>query len=353
MKYIISTHSFLILVNFSEDWDIQDYQVLSKGYHFGISVQNCLMKKNGDMVSAESNQSIDTLTVYRGGKSGVEQNEMSLLTFKTNGEVVSNVPISGNLGDVHQLAYANGGIYIANTRYNRITFQSLDSNFCQEYAFHGLDYDRNHINSVFPSGNQIFVILHNLAYSESELAILYHDPISGFELKHVLSLWNVGCHNVFVDGDYLFYNASQKHHFVVVDLKNDRIAKRISFTGWHTKGISVTDKYIVVGLSEHTFRDKRLLAQGKLAVMDKNSLSTLRIVDLDFPDLPHPIGNVNEIRCLSEVEMAQARPSETRINWGKLKFAKQNRVSHSLNRARIRTLLPLRQFKGYLRAVIK
>jgi hypothetical protein len=150
---------------------------------------------------------------------------------------------------------------------------------------------------------------------------------------------NVG-YNVFIDGDYLFYNASQKHHFVAVDLKKDRIAKRIDFEGWHTKGISVTDKYIVVGLSEHTFRDKRLEAQGRLAVIDKKSLSTHKIIDLNFPELPHPIGNVNEIRCLSELDMAQARPANTRIDWGELRLAKQNLISYSLNRARISTVLP-------------
>jgi len=352
MKYVITTHSFLALVNFSEDWELEDYQILSKGYHFGISIQKKLPRENEDLMSTEFDQSTDNFLVYRGGQSGVEQNEMSLVTFKTNGEIISNVPISGNLGDIHQLAYANGGIYIANTKFNRLTFQSLDSSFCQEYAFYGLDYDRNHVNSVFPCGDQVFVILHNLAYSESELAILRHDHTKGFELNHVLSLWNVGCHNVFIDGKYLFYNASQKHHLVVVDLKKDRIVKRIPFKGWHTKGISATDKYIVVGLSEHTFRDRRLEAQGKLAVMDKNSLSIIKIVDLNFSELPHPIGNINEIRCLSEAELAQARPTETKINWGELKFAKHNVLSHSLNRARISTLLPLRRFKGYLRTRI-
>jgi hypothetical protein len=352
MKYVITTHSFLALVDFNEDWEIKNYQILSKGYHFGIAVKNCTMGNNGNRSLPESKQGLDRIIVYRGGKSGTEQNDMSLLTFHLSGEFVSNAPISGNMGDIHQLAYANGGIYIANTKYNRLTFKSLDSSYSQEYAFYGLDYDRNHVNSVFPCGDQVFVILHNLAYSESELAILHHDHRKGFELKHVLSLWNVGCHNVFIDGKYLFYNASQKHHLVVVDLKKDRIVKRIPFKGWHTKGISATDKYIVVGLSEHTFRDKRLEAQGKLAVIDKNFLSIIKIVDLNFSELPHPIGNINEIRCLSEAELAQARPTETQINWGELKFAKHNMLSHSLNRARISTLLPLRRFKGYLRTRI-
>ena len=146
--------------------------------------------------------------------------------------------------------------------------------------------------------------------------------------------------------------AVEEKGIIIVDLEKDRIAKRIPFKGWHTKGISVTDKYIVIGLSEVTFRDKRFVAQGKLAVLDRKSLSILKIVDLNFQDLPHPIGNVNEIRCLSEVDLAQSRPTETRINWGDLKFAKQNILSHSLNRVRICTLLPLRRFKGYIRTRI-
>jgi hypothetical protein len=352
MKYIVATHSFLILVDFEDDWTVRNYKILNQGYHFGIALLENNSGKSHKWDGAMSFKEGPGFIAYRGGSNVHEQTDMALWTYNANGEFVCSNPLSNDWGDIHQLSFANNGLYLTNTKFNRLVYQSAESEIIQEFIFHGLDYDRNHLNSVFPCGDQIFVILHNRAYSESELVILNHNATTGFEIEKVLSLWNVGCHNVFIDDSVLYYNASQAHEFIIVDLIKDRVLRRIPFTGWHSKGMSVTDRHIVVGLSEHAFRDKRSTAEGKIAVVDRETFSLSKIIDLNFEDLPHPIGNINEIRCLSGGELAQADSRRSKIDWDRLEFSKRNRMLHCLDRIRISTLLPLRRVKGFIRVRI-
>jgi hypothetical protein len=352
MKYIIATHSFLLLVDFEDDWTIKNYKILNQGYHFGIALNENRNQESERENNSEIHRDSSGFIAYRGGKNVHEQSDMALWNYRANGEMVSSIPLTDKWGDIHQLASANNGLYLTNTKYNRLVYQESGSSTTHEYIFNGLDYDRNHLNSVFPCGEQVFVVLHNRAYSESEMVVLNHDFKKGFEVEYTFSLWNVGCHNIFIEDTVLFYNASQMHEFVIVDLTRDRVIKRIPFPGWHSKGLSVTDKYIVVGLSEHAFRDKRSTAQGKIAVIDRQSYALLEIIDLNFGDLPQPIGNVNEVRCVSGGELAQARSFKTDINWSKLEFAKRNRLLHYLDRVRISAMLPLRRVKGYVRVRI-
>ena len=67
--------------------------------------------------------------------------------------------------------------------------------------------------------------------------------------------------------------------------------------------------------------------------------------NLNFGDLPQPKRNVNEVRCVSGGELAQARSFKTDINWSKLEFAERNRL-HYLDHVQITALLPLQRVKG-------
>jgi hypothetical protein len=192
------------------------------------------------------------------------------------------------------------------------------------------------------------VVLHNKGRMESQLAVLRHDLAKGFVLERKMSLWHFACHNVFVDGNSLFYNASPVHSLVKVDIDRRRVAGRISFQG-HSKGLSVTKDHLVVGLSEDTFRDRRAVSKGGLAIIDRHSFSNLVTADLNFSSLPHPIGNVNEVRCLSGGELAQASADKLGAQWPDLKLAENNPVWHRLRQTKIKLLLPLRRVKTYFR----
>jgi hypothetical protein len=128
----------------------------------------------------------------------------------------------------------------------------------------------------------------------------------------------------------------------------DRVSERVGFEG-HSKGISMTRDFLVVGLSEHTFRDRRFRSRGQLVIMDRRSLSVIATVDLNFPSLPHPIGNINEVRCLSGEELAQAQTHPPNFDWPKLRLAKNDPVPYYLYRLQTGMALPLRRGKKLIR----
>jgi len=343
MIYAIATHSFLVVVEFDPDWRIRNYQVLNKGYHYGIAIVE-KGRENGE------NQGHTRFVAYRGGGSVSNQNDRQLMIYEGSKSfnLIGAIPLDARTGDIHQVAYANHGLYISNSRFNSLVYQHLEEDVRHEYFFENIAYDRNHVNSIYPRGDRMMIVLHNKGHRESELAVLRHDLSKGFMLERSLSLWHFACHNVFVDGHTLLYNASPVHSLIKVDLKKKQVAGRISFEG-HSKGLSVTRDHLVVGLSEDTFRDRRSMSRGRLAIIDRNSFSVRSTVDLSLPSLPHPIGNVNEVRCLSGGELAQASTEGLGAEWTDLKLAENNPVRHHLRRAKMKLLLPLRRIKTSLR----
>lgn len=280
MHYLISTHSRLLSLNLDDNWQIINMKVINDGHHYGIA----LLPGNTPRFVTKHNTS--DLIIYR---------------LENNNFVIDGEFFHTDNDQIHQIAYGNNGIYIANTFYNSITYQSLDGKIRQEYHFYDHRSDINHVNSVFPCGNLILVMLHNRA-NLSEIFILEHDLDKGFLPKGVIRLAHTGCHNIFVDEKHIYYCASGSGHFVVVDRKKRRIAKELHFVG-HTKGLSVTDDFIVFGVSDHAQREARLTSRGRLVVLERRRFAIVTMVDLNGQG---HVGNVNEIRCLSAPELAHA-----------------------------------------------
>lgn len=278
MQYVVSTHSFLLLLEFDEHWRIRDLKTLNEGTHYGIA----LLSDSPPQFVAKHNHS--DLTTYR----------------LDEDKVVQDHAIMQNGNDqIHQMAYARGGIYIANTACNSVTFQTIDGLTRHEYNFYGQHTDVNHVNSVYPCGELLMVLLHNREKT-SEIFVLEHDLARGFRPLHVIRLANTGCHNIFVDKRHLYYCASGDRRFVVVDHQKRRVVKDLLFGG-HTKGLSVTANHIILGVSDHAKREARLSSRGQLAVLDRRTHAILTMIDLN---VEQNVGNVNEIRCLSAPELA-------------------------------------------------
>lgn len=301
--YIIATHSFLVRVDFDATWQIQHFTVLDTEHHYGTTFHNgqlLTVKRNDNQIDAP------VLNRYHSAEQGAR---------------FSSVSIAGHMNDVHQIAYANDGIYFANSGCNSLVYESIDGTVRHEYHIDNETTDINHINSVFPCGTQIFGLLHNRYQQDSELVIFEHDLAHGIELKHRMRLWHRGIHNVYVDNKYLYYNASSNGKLIVVDLASEQIVKSCEFPG-HAKGLSVTPHHIVVGYAGHATRQERFTTKGYLAVLDPQSFATVATVDLNHPTLPQAIGNVNEVRALDACELSQARPEQIiGPNWATMSFA--------------------------------
>lgn len=305
-RYAIATHSRLIAATFHEDFGAVRFRELSNaGHHYGLA-----------------------LDTYRPNTMLSKHRSTELIRYSADEphERIETVPFPGRLKNVHQIAAANGGIYAANTSYNSVVYKNHSGSTHHEYFFNGHKTDINHVNSVLPCGNQVLVLLNNLRKKPSEVAVLTHDPATGFELQHVMSLWHAGCHNLALDGEHLYYNASADCMFVAIDLERQKIDQIITYPG-HTKGMSLHGDHLLVGFSEVAERRLRHKSHGYLAVIDRATLTTRKVIDLNSDAFAGPIGNVNEIRCISGGELGHALPEAHFQDWSHLRLGQHRPLS--------------------------
>lgn len=280
MQYLVATHAYLFLYDFDEYWRIKDRKTINVDHHYGIA----LISEDPLHFVAKSHKS--ELTEYN--MNGSEMKYSGVFLHKDNDHI-------------HQMTYANDGIYVANTFYNSVTYQTLDGSVRQEYHFYNSNTDTNHVNSVFPCGDLVLVMLHNHK-RKSEVHILEHDLRRGFTPRHMIRLPDPSCHNVFVDDRHLYYCASGSRRFIVVDYRKRKIVKDILASG-HTKGLSVTDNHLVIGVSDHAEREARRSSRGQLLVLDRRKFAIVAMVDLNDEG---NVGNVNEIRSVTQPELARS-----------------------------------------------
>lgn len=291
-RFVIGTHSFLTVATVGKEMKLLDLQVLAQGHHYGIA----LPVNDGTQFIAKGGKMGDGFTTYQASIS----HDAGPNYFPTD-----RVSLGNDFKSVHQVSYYKGGLYVANTEFNDVAFVLLDGSVQTKYSFEGKNEDINHINSVMAfNQNQLICLLHNHGNGPSEVAFMKHASPYCIELVNRAPLWHRGCHNVFLDEENLAYNASGKGLFVVVDIKTQRIKRCIEFPG-HTKGLSVIDDYFVIGYSDHAEREKRKLSNGYLVFIDRSTLEVAAEINLNHISLPHAIGNVNEIRCLSHQDSSQ------------------------------------------------
>lgn len=309
-RYVIATHSFLVAIDFDSEFRVVRHFVINdSGHHYGIALTG-----DKDRFIAKH---IDE--------------ELMMVEARPPFSITSTIPLQPQVGYVHQIAAANGGVYVTNTKYNSLVFVGADGACRHKITFGNKHEDINHINSVYPCGNQIIVLLHNRGRSESEVCILRHDLRRGFQIRHRMRLWHTGCHNVFVDDTNLYYNASKDQAFVVVDLKQQEIVHYLELPG-HVKGMSLRGNTFLLGVSEVAERDKRVSTRGRVAVVERESFSVRKMVDVNFNSLPHPIGNINEIRCISGGERAHHHSRISSVDWSGIELNRRTatQVLHQL-----------------------
>lgn len=293
-RYIVGTHSFLLLVAVNADWTVSHAEVLDTGHFYGIA------------------PTADGGFIAKGGRGE------RLTRFVTAGRSYRAVD-SWLLGDsfryVHQIAILRDEIWVANTDHNAIDVLSLDrSGPGRRLHLRGSSTDKNHVNSVFPCGDTVFALLNNKGRIPAQVVAL---PARG-ELResHAMSLWDTGAHNVFMDRDRLLYNASKRGHMVAVDLRRQRVERRVPFRG-HTKGLSVTAQEVVLGVSDHAERRARFHSRGQLAVLARQTLDLMTMIDLNDA-IGRNTGNVNEIRRIDGPDDAHGVDAPPHLSWREL-----------------------------------
>lgn len=330
MELAVATRSFLTFVELDADCELVRFRCIADGRHYGLALPGGC----SDRILAISRDDDEFVVYERNDENGTGSRKERAPPFRR----VDRFPVADGVDDIHQIAACSEGLYIANSGHNSLDWASLGGGKRHRLCFDG--HGSWHINSVFPCGSDLAAVLfHNKSRGYSEIGWTRRS-CEGLDLLHRVTLWDTGCHNVYIDDEILAYNASEVGDFVVVDLATGRIRRRIHFPG-HTKGLSVTRDRFVIGVSEYASRWARNTSRGRLAVIDRNSLRVLGRVDLNAPTLPHPIGNVNEIRCLSETELGHAAPTPPPVALDELTFdpgSPSEQLRLHLRRAAIETL---------------
>lgn len=297
MRLAVATHSFLCVFELTEDWQIRECQVVAEGHHYGIA----------------PDPETHSFLAVENARGRVERDRLTWRKYANDGEYSTEASgaLPAHIEDAHQIAMRGRGFYVANTAKNSVEYVHLNGSPTESFHFGDHQIDINHVNSVFPAGaGQLFVVLHNTNTSAgiSEIAVMEHAPGDGFDMIRRVRLWHHGCHNVYVDPPNIVYNASPDGEVCVYDFRRNAFRAKLALPG-HTKGLAATESHFILGFSEHASREERFTSEGRLAVVERDSLDIECTIDLNVDALPHPIGNVNEVRLLGRHDLAHRRAS--------------------------------------------
>lgn len=291
MKFVVATHSYLLLVSVSDDLKLTDIKVLDSDYYDGVDVM-----RDGTIIACAKadHWSKSSPSVFK--------------WFDTNGRL--NIPSmdGSNILDPHQISLSDDqrGLWTCSTATNELVYKSLrNSDLDYKVSFHtphGGDW--NHINSICVRGNNLYVVFHNLAREPSDIRKfkLYDSKIDQgddlMELVYTQLLPHFSIHNFEIDGLTYYYNASDNGRIMCGSWGTDDFGECEIGREWHPKGMTLTRDYIVSGWSEHAVSTpRRFVSQSGLIFVDRQKFEVAKQLTIELDDGSF-CGNVNEVRVL-------------------------------------------------------
>lgn len=226
-----------------------------------------------------------------------------LLTFDKEFKQLSETVIPGVI-DAHQIHYYNRRLYVANTRFNRITF--CENDLWKDFAWAPCGRDVNHINSIW---NDDEGLLYFLEHNRNNIP-MWRSRVKVFtRQKHQVADYQVGfgAHNVIrVEKKYLVICSSNNFSLIKYDTNKREIvnechigkARPMQYEWWFTRGLAYDGNNFYVGMSEYEPRDRRLFSvRGGICVVD-NNFNIKNIIEL--PNM----GQVYDLRIMNGKDFA-------------------------------------------------
>jgi hypothetical protein len=194
-----------------------------------------------------------------------------VLTLNANYEVTGRLPFE--FPDIHQILYTQNALYV--TYPSKDLIVSVKDGIFKEHDWLCTGRDVHHLNSIFFDGNDFWICYHNLSnrvdYSKKSQVVCLDN-----KLFHVHEVHEIGksIHNVFVDDKYIYVCNSNAGSL----LRMSRVTNFIDevTVGMWSRGIAVTDKYILVGSSKKGPRGDRVTGDARVHLLDRD---TMRVVD--------------------------------------------------------------------------
>lgn len=281
---LIATHNNLIAVRFEEGSDSITIAHLESGYrYYGIA-----LTPHGRLYVAKNTRNVEDVT--------------KIVDILTGEELEFEVPLK----DVHQITYANNGLYITNTYNNGVVYKSLENGDEHTYTIGGVfENDYAHPNSLWVDGEYVYVLLHNQRFRASEIARLRHNPKEGFDIgfrsEIRYKIPHSCCHNIRFDRGLLTYVASEDSTLAQIDFLTGRSLRRLPLKeASYAKGMATKGSRLFVACNELVPHTKRYESNSWLWLYDDfKGIGERHEVELKLPN-GEPVGNVNEIRIVPD-----------------------------------------------------
>jgi hypothetical protein len=232
-------------------------------------------------------------TIYVGYRGSQADNVPEVVMLNRNYKQFGKAP--GAFNEVHQILYVNGKLFVTATMDNAIDV--VEGRKRTRVNWTDTEEDRDHINSIFFDGEDFWVCYHSLNIkdrSKKESLVVKLDN----SLTEVLEEYYVGrgIHNVFVDNEYIYVCDSSTGSLARLNIVSGNVV-RVPLGPW-TRGLAVTEDYILVGSSVKGPRGMRLEGDLCVHLLDRNTLDVLDgRVFADF-------GAVFSIRVIGERDYA-------------------------------------------------
>lgn len=202
--------------------------------------------------------------------------------------------ITGLALGCHQIDFIDSQLYVSDTYNNRIqVYKKDDKRFrlADEFFPAGrLDRGRSsknyvHINSIWANNEGVFLLFHNETSKTqrySEIVKLNNQN----EIIEKIRTQTANAHNVIkINDDFLVCNSMNSSLYYG--------EKEVFRANMLTKGLAVSDRFIVVGGSEFGKRKERDKLTGEVYILNR-SYDLLKTIKIP--------GSVSEVRLISEVD---------------------------------------------------
>ena len=299
MRFVVCTHSYLLLVTVEQnpkldmgdvtDFIVTDVKELDTGYFDGADVT-----KDGTMIVAArktSPWSANSSCMFR--------------WYNEHGRMNLPEMDGSDVLDPHQvtLGWHDRLLWCVSTADNSIVVKAIrDIDMAHKMYFNlgsRID-DLNHINSIFvpTSKSDIYTLWHNHGDYPSQIHKHEFFITGSLAISDRQDLPHTGAHNVIVEDDTFYYNASEDGLIVRGVWDKDTYDMAEVGEGWHPKGMCATDDYIVSGYSEHAVETpRRYISKSGLAFVDRRSWEVVAMPTILLDG--QCVGNINEVRLFS------------------------------------------------------
>lgn len=304
MKFVVCTHSYLLLVAVDDDLQVQEVRKLDQGYYDGADVI-----REGDVIAA-----VRKTDPWKG------DSPCEILWYNEHGRIpVLPVLQAPHVFDPHQITFdsRDRGLLITSTADNSIVYQSVaDANeTCKYFFLFGQEIaDHNHINSIALTDDDsvVYFMFHNLSVQPS---IAYRANWGGSRIFQPTSMHNThynGVHNVEIldptSPELITYNASNDGAVIRAHWGSEEHDRAEIGAEYHPKGMALTDQYVVTGWSQHAVSTpSRYLSQSGLVFVDRQSWEVKAMPTILLGD--SNVGNINEVRLYGKRKRCSSSPS--------------------------------------------